>query len=248
MAHQQGPQDPRQWHTQPGQQPQYQQPYGQPPGYGYPPPPPPKKSNAPLILIIIGVGALLLFGGCAAIVALAGNSTPDVVTATAPTATEAQPQDQPQDQPADTTPPGGAPEPVAVGATVSLKGIDQGLKVDVTVTKVVNDATPKNEFTKPQDGNRYVAVEVKLGNTGQAVYDDSPSNGAKLIDDQGQQYNSTFGEVREGVLLNAVTVRPGDSRKGVILFEVPKSTKLAKFQFSLNSGFADQTGEWVLSR
>jgi hypothetical protein len=139
------------------------------------------------------------------------------------------------------------PAAAAVGAAVALEGTDPGLKVEVTVAKVVDHATPANDIVKPKTGNRYVAVELRLDNKGQAVYDDSPSNGARLIDDQGQQYNSTFGEVREGVLLSAVTVSPGDSRKGVILYEIPESVKLAKFQFALNSGFASQKGEWTIS-
>ncbi|MFC4534723.1 DUF4352 domain-containing protein [Sphaerisporangium dianthi] len=117
----------------------------------------------------------------------------------------------------------------------------------VTVTKVTQRATPSNQFLKPKTGNRYVAVELRLANKGRAVYDDAPSNGAKLIDSEGQQYNTTFGEISEGVVLSAVTVSPGDSRKGVLLFEIPASVKPAKFQFGLNSGFADQKGEWILS-
>lgn len=33
----------------------------------------------------------------------------------------------------------------------------------------------------------------------------------------------------------------------MILFEVPQNAMLDKFQFALNSGFADQKGEWVLN-
>jgi flagellar basal body-associated protein FliL len=230
MAHQQGP---------PGQPPNY----GQPPGYGYQPTPPPKKSNTALILIILGVGAVVLFGGCAALVAVAGSSTPQVVTATTPH----PPKPVRSDDTASQTPADTQPAAAAVGGTLSLEGTDPGLKVDVTVTKVTDPATPANEYLKPKTGNRYVAIEVRLDNKGQAVYEDSPSNGAALIDDQGQQYSNTFGEVREGVVLSGVTVSPGDSRKGVILYEIPKGVKLAKFQFGLNSGFAAQKGEWKLS-
>ncbi|MFG1948277.1 hypothetical protein [Nonomuraea sp. NPDC048826] len=91
MAYQQGPQDPRQWHTQP-RQPHFQQPQGQPPlGYGYPPPR--RKSNAGLILVTTGAAALLLFGGCAALVGLVGES-PQSADTIAATGTDAEPAEK----------------------------------------------------------------------------------------------------------------------------------------------------------
>ncbi|MEU8271248.1 DUF4352 domain-containing protein [Sphaerisporangium sp. NPDC049002] len=240
MAYQQGP---------PGQPPYY----GPPGGYGYPPPQPPHKpGKGPLFWIfVIGLPLVLLFSCTAALVAI-GNSAPELVEATAPPASKpARTGDEVSTQPAETaetTQPPAETQPAAatVGSTISLEGADSGLKVDVTVTKVTDPATPANDIIKPKTGARYVAVELRLDNKGQGVYSDAPSNGARLIDDQGQQYNNTFGEVREGVLLSAVTVSPGDSRKGVILYEIPDGVKLAKFQFALNSGFADQKGEWTL--
>ncbi len=88
---------------------------------------------------------------------------------------------------------------------------------------------------------------MTLANRGQVVYDDSPDNGAKLIDAQGRQYNSRLHQVSEGQSFGgSATISVGDRRKGMIVFEVPEGTELAKFQFALNSGFADQKGEWLL--
>ncbi|WP_326646569.1 DUF4352 domain-containing protein [Streptosporangium sp. NBC_01755] len=138
------------------------------------------------------------------------------------------------------------PSAAAVGGTITLKGIESELQVAVTLEKVVENATPKNDFLKPKEGNRLYAVELILNNTGSAAYSDSPSNGAHLIDAEGQQYRSTFGDVQEGVAFSgSVTMSADDSRKGIIVFEIPKSTKISKFQFALNSGFADHKGEWL---
>ncbi|WP_371479812.1 hypothetical protein [Kitasatospora sp. NBC_00315] len=41
-------------------------------------------------------------------------------------------------------------------------------------------------------------------------------------------------------------IAPGESGKGFVTFEVPKDAKLAKIQFGLDSGFADQTGQWTI--
>ncbi|GAA1675919.1 hypothetical protein GCM10009733_086170 [Nonomuraea maheshkhaliensis] len=138
--------------------------------------------------------------------------------------------------------------PVAVGEAVALAGRTPGLRMSVTVNQVVAAATPASDLLKPKAGAKLVAVEVTLANTSQAVYGDAPSNGAWLIDTQGQQYRSTVYTVREGQSFGgSATINAGDSRKGMIVFEVPEGAVPAKFQFALDSGFAEQKGEWTLS-
>lgn len=259
MAHheQQDPQYPQQWHMQPGR-PHFQPHYSPPPGYG-PPPQPPKKSNTPLILIAIGAVALLMFGSCSVVLALASSNMRDVVTEAAPVTeptTRARLQDETQPEVKDETEPQGQvaePDPATVqpsakiGGTLTLHGRDPGLLVKVTITNVFDRATPAHDFLKPKTGNRYVAIELRLENAGQIIYDDSPSNGSKLIDDQGQQYRPTFADIKEGVSLGGgVAVTVGDRRKGVLVFELPADVKPEKFQFALDSGFAKQKGEWTL--
>lgn len=250
-----------------GQQPQ--QPYGQSgpqPQYGYghqpptsPPPQPPHRSNVGLIVLLaIGI-PLLLLGGCAAVglvlvdssrdrvVTEADSGSPNMVMpskqpeANHPPATEPA-QEQPQEQPKQeqTT--------ATVGGSITLEGTDPGLKMKVTVSRFFNPATPAEDYMKPKAGSKFVAVEVTLSNVGQVVYDSSPEGGAYVIDDQGQQYQSTFARIREGQGFGGqATINVGDTRKGVILFAVPEAAKLVKFQYGLNSGFARQKGEWTLS-
>lgn len=244
-----------------GQQPQ--QPYGnsgpqQPYGYGYQPPtsppPPPRRSNLPLILVLAVGLPLLLMGGCAAVVLVLADTGRDAVVTEADSPNMTLPSREPAGSapPAESTAPPAEtkeePATATVGGAITLQGMDAGLKVTVTVTKLVNPATPAQDFMKPKAGNRFIAVEVTLQNAGQAVYSDSPTNGAMLIDSEGQQYRSTLYDVREGQSFGgSATINAGDSRKGVIVFEVPEATKLAKFQFGLDSGFAEQKGEWTLS-
>jgi uncharacterized protein DUF4352 len=242
-----------------GQQPP-SQPYGYSgpqPGYGYQPPPPPKRSNVGLILaLVIGI-PLLLLGGCAAVVLVlsdTGGRESIVTEADAPSVvvpTRAPESGAPavQEETAAAEQPARQEQSTAaVGGAITLQGTDPGLSMKVTVVKVVNPATPDSDFMKAQSGNKFVALEVTLENVGQAVYSDAPTNGAMLIDGESQQYQTSFHRVREGQSLNgSVTINVGDSRKGMIVFEVPESAKLAKLQFGLNSGFASQKGEWTLS-
>ena len=131
-----------------------------------------------------------------------------------------------------------------VGDTLELEGADT--KMAVTLVKVVDPARGK-EFSKPQSGSRFVAVQVALKNIGDGVYDDAPSNGAKLVDAEGQNFDTTIADVIAGPSFpGTVKTKPGSTAKGFLVFEVPKQAKLSEFQFTLDSGFADETGEWSL--
>ncbi|UBU09966.1 DUF4352 domain-containing protein [Nonomuraea gerenzanensis] len=135
-----------------------------------------------------------------------------------------------------------------VGGALTLQGTDPALKVSVTLNRVINPATPASDFLKPQSGNKLAAVEITLTNAGQAVYTDAPTTGAWLIDAEGRQYRFSLSNVTEGQSFGGtVTVNAGDSRKGVIVFEVPEAVRLTTFQFGLNYGIASQKGEWTLS-
>ncbi|MEU7340853.1 DUF4352 domain-containing protein [Streptomyces sp. NPDC007074] len=140
------------------------------------------------------------------------------------------------------------PDVAQVGDTIALKGMDDGSKLDVTVVKVVDPAKGADEFTTPASGKRFVGVQFRLVNTGSAAYSDSPSNGAQLADKDGQQFAATFGDISAGPSMAAeVKLKPGAKALGWIVFEVPKASKVSVVQFGMDSGFADQTGEWKLS-
>jgi hypothetical protein len=103
-----------------------------------------------------------------------------------------------------------------------------------------------DDFMKPAAGNRFVAVQFKVTNTGTAAYDDSPSNGAKVLDAEGQQFTSALADSKAGPNLpGSVKLAPGGTAKGFITFEVPSATKVTGAQFSTKSGFG-QTAEWKI--
>jgi len=151
-------------------------------------------------------------------------------------------------------PAGGGSAPAAApasaakpGDTIALKGTEKSNTADVTLVKVVDNAEGEDEFTKPADGKRFVSVQFRIKATGSAAYSDAPMNSAKLVDSQGQSFGATVADTKAGKGFEVpVNIAPGDTALGFVTFEVPTDAKLDKAQFGLDSGFAQQTGQWKL--
>src|SRR5512145_68118 len=138
-----------------------------------------------------------------------------------------------------------AKKTAAVGDTLTLKGMEDGEQLDVTLKQWLPTAKPASEYDTPQDGKRWAAAQFELVNTGSKVYADSPSNGAKAADAEGQRFDSWFGEISAGPAMSSdVSLPKGEKALGWIVFEVPKDSKVVSVQFAMNSGFSDQTGQW----
>ncbi len=132
-----------------------------------------------------------------------------------------------------------------VGDTISLKGME-GESADVTVVKLVADPQGADQYTTPDSGKRFYAVQFRIKDTGSAGYSDSPSNGAAVVDSQGQVYQADgVDDTTAGSSFPAaLNIADGDSALGFITFQVPTGAKIVKIQFGLDSGMADQTGQW----
>jgi predicted small lipoprotein YifL len=136
-------------------------------------------------------------------------------------------------------------ETAVVGDSLTQKGNSDGEQLSVTLKKWVDPAKSADEFMKPAQGKRWVAVQFELLNTGSAIYDDSPSNGVQVADVDGQRFSATFGEVTAGPsMASGVKLPKGEKALGWIVVEVPKASKIASVQFTMNSGFSNQTGQW----
>jgi len=141
--------------------------------------------------------------------------------------------------------PTGEQQPAAVGDTITLHGTDDGLVMGVTLMEVIDPAKAER-FFGPGKNKRLVAVRLRVENVGTLPYSDSPSNGAVLIDTADQGYDASILDSSAGPALGSPKIAPGDARVGLITFEVPKGTKVASFQLTLDSGFGPETGQWEL--
>ena len=140
-----------------------------------------------------------------------------------------------------------AKKTAAVGDTLTLKGIEDGEQLDVTLKQWLPTAKPADEFNVPSDGKKWAAAQFELVNTGSKVYADSPSNGAKAADSQGQRFDAWFGEIAAGPAMSSdVSLPKGEKALGWVVFEVPKNSQIVSVQFAMNSGFSEQTGQWMV--
>jgi hypothetical protein len=134
------------------------------------------------------------------------------------------------------------------GDALTLSGDSGGESLAVTADGVM-DPLAVGEFDQADPGQRFVGVQVTLQNVGTVPYSDSPSNGATLLssdDEQAQSEIVTGGPCANG-FGSDVKIAPGDSQQGCVAFELPDGATPATFQFTLDSGFADDTGQWSLA-
>ncbi|GGV05294.1 DUF4352 domain-containing protein [Streptomyces spectabilis] len=173
--------------------------------------------------------AFLAVGGSAAVEA---SAAPPAVTAAPSTASAHGPFAPPSD--------------ADLGSTLSLTGIRSGERLDVTALKVVDPAANANAYFGPDPGNRFVAVQFRLENTGDGPYKDSPANGAELVDTDGQRFSASWvAETTAGPSFpGSVSISPGDTALGYVTFELPRTAQPEKVQFTMDSGFSDDVGEW----
>ncbi|MFH8369680.1 DUF4352 domain-containing protein [Streptomyces sp. NPDC018031] len=137
------------------------------------------------------------------------------------------------------------PDVAAIGDTITLKGQEDGEQLDVTVKKWLDPAKGADEFNTPAEGKRWVAAQIQLTNTGSAVQDDTPSNGVQVADADGQRFDATYGDIAAGPQMpSGLKLPKGDKALGWIVIEVPESSEITTLQYTMNSGFAEQTGQW----
>jgi len=220
-------------------------------GYGQQPPYPPQPQYVPQMPrahplprqkrhtarnILVVLGALV-----AVIIAVIVANSPDHTVSTTGTSSS--------NTGTDTTGSGGGgaakTQTATTGTAITLSGNNSGEQMSVTVTKVISNAQPGDEFSGPPTGDRLYAVQFRLRDTGSAAYSDAPSNGAAVVDSAGQSYQSAL-DTAAGCqsFPGSENIAPGASGLGCIVFEVPESAKIVAVQFTLDSGMGPQTGQW----
>ncbi|WP_190131111.1 DUF4352 domain-containing protein [Streptomyces mashuensis] len=138
---------------------------------------------------------------------------------------------------------------LSVGGTATLKGKGEGVQVGVTLKSWVDPAQSANKFMKPAPGKRWVAAQLEIVNTGKAAYSDSPANGVKVVDEKGETFTHSMGEITAGPNMPAsVKLAPGEKTLGYVVVAVPENAKPRSVRFATDSGFGKDTGEWTVTK
>lgn len=198
-------------------------------------------------LVVTGFVAVLSVAGCGTNTIIE-TVTKDSNVATTQSSTSVSAATANQRQPAPTTSasrPG--PRWANTGSTLILHG-QSGEVMAVTVDAVM-DPLPVGSFDQADAGQRFVGVQITLHNVGSISYSDSPANGATLLSNVNEQATSEI--VSGGPCGNnfsaSANIAPGGTQQGCLPFEMPDGQTPGMFQFTLNSGFANQTGQWSLT-
>ncbi|MEU3353952.1 DUF4352 domain-containing protein [Streptomyces sp. NPDC037389] len=135
-----------------------------------------------------------------------------------------------------------------VGNTVTIKA-KNGAQIAVTLKNFADPAQSDNKFMKPSAGKRWVAAQLEIVNTGTEVYDDSPANGVKVTDEQGQAYTHSIGSTTAGANMPAtVKLSGGQKALGYVVVSMPESAKVKAISFTPDSGFAKESAEWTVKK
>ena len=130
-----------------------------------------------------------------------------------------------------------------IGDTITLTGSNIGVRMRVTVTAVEDSVSASRP---PRAGKRYVAVKLRLRNTGIAVLDGEQREA--VLKFQGGNVPVVLGVKADCSNGFDGTVRIGDEApaKGCLLFELPRSARPRELQFALETVPAEVGGRWRL--
>jgi Domain of unknown function (DUF4352) len=136
-----------------------------------------------------------------------------------------------------------SPNLISVGADEPAILRGKVPEITVSLLEIQDPGHPAND-TEPDDGMRWVGVRLRIENTGDHDYDETPSSTARLVDSEGDEYEGLVGWI-EPDLDDFITLAPGEVAEGFLTFEVPERATVAAFQFTFDAGKTpSDAAEW----
>jgi hypothetical protein len=120
-----------------------------------------------------------------------------------------------------------------------------GAQISATLLQVVDPAPFERRFA-PAKGSRVVAVRLRLDNTGDQDYTDTPGSGAALLAADGAAFGTGITPASGCEDLGSPLLRPGDRTSGCLTFDVPRGMEVRYFTLTSNAGFTPEAerGIW----
>lgn len=188
----------------------------------------PRRSNAstrkrprrglPKLALLIGIALVMLITGPALLRAVSNAVSGGVQSVLAPTS--------------------------PVGTTVRIEG--NSARPDLEVTAELIDTRSRGRATKPASGNRLVAVELRIKNTGEMRLDWPSGAPVTLVDtaDKRHLMDLQRRKVTAGRLLPAkVVLDPNGVVEGFVVFELPVAAAVKEIDLTLTPGLP-KTVRW----
>ncbi|MFI6909863.1 DUF4352 domain-containing protein [Nonomuraea sp. NPDC050394] len=171
------------------------------------------------MLIVLAVVALVLFGGCAVLVAAVGGSDQKPTTASQENAGTGEQ--------ASAKPPKKEPKP----ATAGIGDVVKDGKFSFKVTRLERRGQVGGEFLNKDAQGVFLLVHVTVKNIGDEAQAFSGS-AQKLFDGKGAEYEASS---EAAIYLQDSKslyekINPGNSVRGVVLFDIPKTVKPAAIE------------------
>lgn len=123
----------------------------------------------------------------------------------------------------------------------NAQSVIEGIDAIIKIVNIEDDVTSDNEFLRPKEENRFLAIQVLFDNTnGKDVVATNPLF-FKLKDTEGNEYNAELMSVKEPAL-DSSEVEEGDIVKGWLTFQISEeldieALKLRYVAFSKKSGW-----------
>ena len=118
----------------------------------------------------------------------------------------------------------------------------------MSVAGVVDPVARGGYYRGPRAGTRWVGVRLRIVNVGSTNYDDDPANDTRLVaDDHVLQADSALLQTCD-VFPVSLSLAPGESSEGCVIFEVPTRSSPRRLRFASDSYFGPELGTFILGR
>jgi hypothetical protein len=119
--------------------------------------------------------------------------------------------------------------------------------VSVTLTKVIDPAQGADQFTIPNGGNRFVGAVFTISGVSGRFSDDANNDGTVIGSDH-QTYTPDFSSIAGYTNFNSgeYNVSAGENSIGAVTFQLPLTVKVAKIEWSADSGLGGAPAEWLV--
>ena len=100
-------------------------------------------------------------------------------------------------------------------------------------------------YFKPKAGTKWFGAYMRVQNLSKHLIDDCAGNDAKFTGSNQAQYDEAFmADVKPS--LDCFKLLPGRTLQGWVVWEMPKRVKPKFIDWTMDSGYADQTVTWNL--